>query len=145
VISYIPCVHKERSSSKNHSLGVSESEVAQSCLTLCNPMYCSPVAHQAPPSMGFSRQECWNGFPFSSPGNLPNSGIKLSLPCCRQTLYPLSHKGISLGVNASTNFDPNELMKTCTNKIKVMIQFLVKYLQACLLQSVFHTSTRATF
>ena len=30
-----------------------ESEVAQSCPTLCDPMDCS----QAPPSMGFSRQE----------------------------------------------------------------------------------------
>ena len=25
------------------------------------------VAHQAPPSMGFSRQECWNGLPIPSP------------------------------------------------------------------------------
>ena len=32
--------------------------VAQSCLTLCNPM---TVACQAPPSMGFSRQEYWSG------------------------------------------------------------------------------------
>ena len=37
----------------------SESEVAQSCLTLFNPW---TVAHQAPPSMGFSRQEYWSGF-----------------------------------------------------------------------------------
>ena len=35
---------------------VKRSEVAQSCLTLCNPMDC-----QAPPSMGFSRQEYWSG------------------------------------------------------------------------------------
>ena len=34
------------------------------------------VAHQAPPSMGFSRQEYWRGFPFLSPGDLPNPGIK---------------------------------------------------------------------
>ncbi|ELR57742.1 hypothetical protein M91_00668, partial [Bos mutus] len=27
---------------------------------------------QAPLSMGFSRQECWNGLPFPSPGDLPN-------------------------------------------------------------------------
>ena len=32
--------------------------------------------HQAPPSMGFSRQEYWRGLPFPSPGNLPNPGIK---------------------------------------------------------------------
>ena len=34
------------------------------------------VAHQAPPSMGLSRQEYWNGLPFPSPGHLPDPGIK---------------------------------------------------------------------
>ena len=29
------------------------------------------VAYQAPPSMGFSRQEYWSGLPFPSPGDLP--------------------------------------------------------------------------
>ena len=34
------------------------------------------VACQAPLSVGFSRQEYWSGFPFPSPGDLPNPGIK---------------------------------------------------------------------
>jgi len=34
------------------------------------------VACQAPLSMGFSRQEYWSGLSFSSPGDLPNPGIK---------------------------------------------------------------------
>ena len=34
------------------------------------------VAHQAPPSMGFSTQEYWSGLPFPSPGDLPDLGIK---------------------------------------------------------------------
>ena len=34
------------------------------------------VASQAPPAMGFSRQECWSGLPFPSPGDLPNPGIE---------------------------------------------------------------------
>ena len=38
------------------------------------------VAHQAPLSMVFSRQEYWNGLPFSSPGDLPNSGIESGSP-----------------------------------------------------------------
>ena len=38
----------------------SESEVAQSCVTLCTPW---TAANQAPPSMGFSRQEYWSGVP----------------------------------------------------------------------------------
>ena len=42
----------------------SESEVAQSCQTLATPW---TAAYQAPPSMGFSRQEYWSGLPFPSP------------------------------------------------------------------------------
>ena len=34
------------------------------------------VAHQAPPSMGFPRQEYWSGFPFPSLGDLLNPGIE---------------------------------------------------------------------
>ena len=34
------------------------------------------VAHQAPQSMGFSRQEYWSGLPFPPPGDLPDSGIE---------------------------------------------------------------------
>ena len=33
-------------------------------------------AHQAPPSLGFSRQEYWNGLPFPSSGDLPDPGIE---------------------------------------------------------------------
>ena len=36
------------------------------------------AAHQAPPSMGFSRQEYWSGLPFPSPGELPDPGIEPS-------------------------------------------------------------------
>ena len=42
----------------------SESEVAQSCPTLSDPM---TAAYQAPPSMGFSRQEYRSGVPLPSP------------------------------------------------------------------------------
>ena len=38
------------------------------------------VACQAPPSMGFSRQEYWSGWPFPSPGDLPNPGIEPGSP-----------------------------------------------------------------
>ena len=38
------------------------------------------VAHQAPLSMGFSRQEYWSGLPFPSPGDLSNSGIEPGSP-----------------------------------------------------------------
>ena len=53
-----------------------ESEVAESAL--CDPMDRS--LHQAPPSMGFSRQEYWSGLPFPSPGNLLDPGIEPRSP-----------------------------------------------------------------
>ena len=56
------------------------------------------VAHQASLSMGFSRQEYWNGFPFPSPGDLPNSGIKpksSSSPALQVDSLWLSHRGSS--------------------------------------------------
>ena len=45
----------------------SENEVTQSCLTFATPW---TAAYQAPPSMGFSRQEYWSGVPLPSPENL---------------------------------------------------------------------------
>ena len=50
---------------------------AQSCPTSATP---GRVAHQAPLSMEFSRQEYWNWLPFPTPGGLPNTGIKPESP-----------------------------------------------------------------
>ena len=47
------------------------------------------VAYQAPPSMGFSRQEYWSGLPFPSPEGLPDPGIEPGSLHCKQTLYCL--------------------------------------------------------
>ena len=46
------------------------------------PLFETPwtVAHQSPPSMGFSREEYWNGLPFLSLGDLPDSGIEPRSP-----------------------------------------------------------------
>ena len=38
------------------------------------------ITYQAPPSMGFSRQEYWSGLPFPSPGDLPNPRIEPGSP-----------------------------------------------------------------
>ena len=38
------------------------------------------IAHQAHPSMEFSRQEYWTGLPFPSPGDLPDPGIRPGSP-----------------------------------------------------------------
>ena len=48
--------------------------VSQSCLTLCKSM--NYIAHQAPLSMGFSRQEYWSELPCPPPGDFPKPGIE---------------------------------------------------------------------
>ena len=46
------------------------------------------VAHQAPPSMEFSRQEYWGELPFPSPGYLPNPGIEPGTPALQTDTLP---------------------------------------------------------
>ena len=53
-------------------IGVCVYSVMLSSVWLCDPT----VAHQAPLSMGFSRQEYWSGLPFSPPEDLPNKEIE---------------------------------------------------------------------
>ena len=51
------------------------------------------VAQQALPSMGFFRQGYWNGWPFPTPGDLPNLGVEpVSLALQGDSLL-LSHQG----------------------------------------------------
>ena len=46
------------------------------------------VAHQVPLSMGFSRQEYWNGLPFPSPGYLPHPGTEAESPASQADALP---------------------------------------------------------
>ena len=66
--------------------------VAKSRLTLETPL---TVAHQAPLSMGFCRQEYWNGLPFSSPGDLPDPGIEPISPAFLAKSLPSEPPGKS--------------------------------------------------
>ena len=51
------------------------------------------VAYQAPSSMGFSRQKCWSGLPFPSPGDLPNPGIEPGFPALQTDALPSKPPG----------------------------------------------------
>ena len=61
-----------------------ESEVAQSCLTLCDPMDCSP------PGSSIHGVGCH----FLLQEIFPTPGLNPGVPHCRQMLYHLSHHGI---------------------------------------------------
>ena len=61
------------------------------CLSLsCVQLFVTPwtVACQVPPSMGFSRQEYWNGLPFLPPGDLPNPVIEPRSPALQAHFLP---------------------------------------------------------
>ena len=58
-------------------------------------------AYQAPPSMGFSRQEYWSGLPFPSPGDLSDPGIEPRSPAYKQTLLLSEPPGKSLKLHSN--------------------------------------------
>ena len=64
--------------------------VAKSCPTLVTPW---TVAHQAPLSKGFPRQEYWSELPFPSPGDLPNPGIEPRSPALQADSLPTELPG----------------------------------------------------
>ena len=51
------------------------------------------MAYQAPPSMGFSKQGYLNGFPFPSPGDLPDVGIEPRSPTLQADALPSKPPG----------------------------------------------------
>ena len=61
----------------------------------CVQLFVTPrtVAHHAPLSIEFSRQEYWSGLPCPPPGDLSNPGIKLTSPTLQVGSLPLSHQG----------------------------------------------------
>ena len=81
-----------------------KSEVTQSCPTFCNPM---DYGYEAPPSMGFSRQEYQSGLPCPSPGDLPNPGTESRSPALQADALPSEPPG-----GSETNTDYSVVFET---------------------------------
>ena len=62
------------------------------------------VAHQAPRSMGFPREEYWSGLPFPSPADLPDPGIEPMSPALQEDSLPTEplRKPSLPGINISS-------------------------------------------
>ena len=80
-----------------HTKVKSESEVAQLCPTLFDPMDCSPWTFPGKST----------GLPFPSPGDLPDPGIKAGSPALQAEALPLSHQVFT--ENAYTNQNPTRV------------------------------------
>ena len=72
----------------------------------CVRLFVTPwtVAHQAPPSMGFSRQEYWSGLPFPSSGDLPDPGIEPRSPALQADALTSEPSGKPDGYTVSLYF-----------------------------------------
>ena len=66
-------------------------------LLSCVRLFATPwtAAYQAPPSMGFSRQEYWSGLPLPSPGDLPDLGIEPVSPAFQADALTSEPPGVS--------------------------------------------------
>ena len=76
------------------------------------------AAHQAPPSLGFSRQEYWSRLPFPSPGDLLHSGIETVAPVTpslqADSLPAEPRRRAGLGSPCCTSHPCNFIYLSCT-------------------------------
>ena len=86
------------------------SEVKWSCSVMSDSSVTPwTVARQAPPSMGFSRQEHWSGLPFPSPGDLPNPGVEPRSPTLQTDSLPAVPPGKPVVKRPPANADMGDL------------------------------------
>ena len=81
------------------------------CLTLCNPMDCSPPGSTV--HLEFSRQKYWSGQTFSSPGNLPDPGIKPRSPALQVDSFVWATREEREGNSASLTGPAEAVVELC--------------------------------
>ena len=83
------------------------------CVCVLSRVWCyvTPwtLAHQAPLSMEFSRQEYWSELPFPSPGDRPDLGIELRFPTLQAYSLPSEPPGKSISGVAWLHFEKQGL------------------------------------
>ena len=75
-----------------------------SCSVVSDSATPQTVAHQAPQSMGFSRQEYWSGLPCPSPRDLPDPGIEPKSPAWQADSLPFELQGSPEGMAVQVCF-----------------------------------------
>ena len=111
--------------------GLAAAKCAQSLS--CVHLFVTPwtVAHQAPLSMGFSRQEYWSGLPFLPPGDLPNPGMEpesSASPALAGEFFTIESPGLLWGAKAwgagDTGSSSGDLWGNWGFKLQAEEQFL---------------------
>ena len=94
------------------------------------------VAYQAPPSVGFSRQENWSGLPFPSPGDLPNPGIEPGSPALEKAMAIHSN---ALAWKIPWTEEPDRLQTMGSQRVRHDSDFTFTFLPHCR-QMLYHLS-----
>ena len=89
------------------------------------------AARQTPLSMGFFRQEYWNGSPFTPPGNLPDQGLNLHLLHWQVDSLPVSGFSINI-INYSPSLVLLLLLASCLLAFRISLKYGVKILKFAL-------------
>ena len=84
------------------------------------------VAYQAPPSMRFSRQECWSDLPFPSPGDFPYPGIEPWSPALQADALPSEPPGKPMIIKRGSTDTWNNIIYKLNWKIKEVV-FWIKF------------------
>ena len=83
------------------------------------------VAHQAPLSMWFSRQEYWSGLPFPSSENLPDPGIKLKSPALASVFFTGEPPGKSTHIYAYIIYPIHICHICCILNIHIFVMYRI--------------------
>ena len=86
------------------------------------------VVHQAPPSMGFSRQEYWSGLPFPSLGDLPDPGIKPGSPALEADALSSEPPGKPMSMMLAVGYSYIAFirLKKCPSILVLLSVFIIK-------------------
>ena len=104
------------------------------------------IAHQAPLSMGFPRQEYWSGFPFRSLGDIPDPGIKHTSPvspALAGRFFTMSHLGSPrrwINIYAICTYKHTHIYRYITANLKTLILKQTKYYLRSLIFGLHFTS-----
>ena len=80
------------------------------------------VARQAPPSMGFSRQEYWSGVPLPSPGDLPNPEIEPGSPAFQEDTLTYEPPGKPRPANLKILLESQFILVCFIKVLKIQFQ-----------------------
>ena len=81
------------------------------------------VAHQAPLSVGFPRQQYWSGLPFSPPGDLPNPGIEPGSLALAGGFFTTWEGPASLPISKF----PSELKFSSCSKVTILVVIITHH------------------